>query len=313
MIFSIIIPVYNVERYLRQCLDSCLEQDIPRSEYEIIIVNDGSPDNSQSIIDEYAAKYDNIKVIIKENGGLSSARNAGLKVAKGDYIWFVDSDDSISANCLGFIKQVFADNPRIDLMTFGHNFLDENNNRLKTKQRNLMNGNIYNGLTLYKLGWCYPYSGVQFYVFDRCYLENNKLSFKDGIFGEDWLFTITSYLKIDACYFSEKKLYNYYKHATSITNSGYSLKKGCDCITICEELSKLLGCSKNKDYILYSSISQLIKSVYEHWLFVPNQDSKLIRRKFLENRFWLKAIRKSLKYKYLPLFLLLKLNIKFKI
>ena len=79
--FSLIIPVYNVESYLANCLDSCLNQDIPHSDYEIIVVNDGSPDNSQSIIDMYVNKYDNIIPIVKENGGLSSARNAGLDIA----------------------------------------------------------------------------------------------------------------------------------------------------------------------------------------------------------------------------------------
>lgn len=106
MVFSIIIPVYNVERYLRQCLDSCLDQDIPKSEYEIIIVNDGSPDNSQVIINEYALLYDNICVINKSNGGLSTARNAGLSIAKGNFIWFVDSDDSIVSNSLKYIYDI---------------------------------------------------------------------------------------------------------------------------------------------------------------------------------------------------------------
>lgn len=96
MKLSIIIPVYNVERYLRQCLESCLSQDVPKSQYEVIIVNDGSPDNSQAIIDEYSSKYDNVRVLKKKNGGLSSARNAGLNIASGDYIWFVDSDDWVA-------------------------------------------------------------------------------------------------------------------------------------------------------------------------------------------------------------------------
>lgn len=94
---SVVVPVYNVEKYLRQCLDSLVNQTL--AEIEIIVVNDGSPDNSQFIIDEYAKKYPNkIYALIKENGGLSDARNYGIKRAKGEYIGFVDSDDYVEIN-----------------------------------------------------------------------------------------------------------------------------------------------------------------------------------------------------------------------
>ncbi len=90
---SVIVPVYNVESYLNKCLDSLVNQTIDSSELDIIVVNDGSPDNSQTIIDEYTAKYDNIRSFIKENGGLSDARNYGITFAQGEYIAFLDSDD----------------------------------------------------------------------------------------------------------------------------------------------------------------------------------------------------------------------------
>lgn len=95
---SVIIPVYGVEDYLRKCLDSVVKQTL--KDFEIIIVNDGSPDNSQLIIDEYEKKYSNIHAYIKENGGLSDARNYGLKYAKGEYISFIDSDDYIREDML---------------------------------------------------------------------------------------------------------------------------------------------------------------------------------------------------------------------
>lgn len=313
MKISIIIPVYNVEKYLRQCLDSCLEQDIPKSEYEIIIVNDGSPDNSHVIVDEYALLYDNIRVINKKNGGLSSARNAGLSIAKGNLIWFVDSDDSIVSNSLKYIYDIFKENPQLDLLTFDYNYFDDNNNPLKTFTRNLTHGKLYDGITLYKNGWIYPFSAVQFYIFRKCYLEKNSLTFKQGIYGEDWLFTISSYLRVDNCYYSSRKLYNYFIHKGSITNSGHSLKKGKDCIAICDELHLLLSDSKNKNYIIYNSIAQTIKSIFNHWTCISNEDSRLLRKDFLVRNYWFKAIYKSFNYKYLLLLVLLKLNIKFKI
>lgn len=96
MFISIIIPVYKVEKYLRQCVDSILRQNY--KEYEIILVDDGSPDNCPMICDEYASRFTCVKVIHKMNGGPSDARNAGLKIACGDYITFLDSDDFWSSN-----------------------------------------------------------------------------------------------------------------------------------------------------------------------------------------------------------------------
>ena len=94
MKFSFVIPIYNSEKYLRQCVDSILFQTY--DDYEIILVDDGSKDGSSDICDEYAAGYDLVKVIHKENGGQSSARNVGVKAAEGEYVLFLDSDDFIS-------------------------------------------------------------------------------------------------------------------------------------------------------------------------------------------------------------------------
>ncbi|MBO5477005.1 MAG: glycosyltransferase family 2 protein [Clostridia bacterium] len=92
-LISVIVPIYKVEKYLRRCIDSILNQTY--SNLEVILVDDGSPDNCPAIVDEYAKSDKRIKVIHKENGGISSSRNAGLKIATGEYVAFVDSDDSI--------------------------------------------------------------------------------------------------------------------------------------------------------------------------------------------------------------------------
>ena len=95
-LISVIIPVYNVEKYLPECIESVLKQT--HTNLEIILVDDGSPDNSPQICDEYAQKDSRIKVIHKENGGVSSARNEGLKIAKGEWISFIDADDWVEKN-----------------------------------------------------------------------------------------------------------------------------------------------------------------------------------------------------------------------
>lgn len=114
---SFIIPVYNVERYLRKCVDSVLTQDY--DDYEIILIDDGSPDKCPIICDEYAAKYSCINVIHQINSGLSVARNTGVAAAKGQYICFVDSDDFWEPNVLGsLLKQI--EEEQLDVLRFDY-------------------------------------------------------------------------------------------------------------------------------------------------------------------------------------------------
>ena len=105
MFLSIVVPIYNVESYIEKCFDSLFKQDLSISLYEIIAVNDGSLDRSMDIVEKYAGKYDNIVIYNKPNGGVSSARNAGIKLASGDYIIFVDPDDYIAENSLSKIYE----------------------------------------------------------------------------------------------------------------------------------------------------------------------------------------------------------------
>jgi len=114
---SIIVPIYNVEKYLRKCLDSLVNQTF--DDYEIICVNDGSPDNSQAIVDEYKGRYSNIVSIIQKNKGLGGARNTGIENAKGDYIMFVDSDDELVNNALEKLYDT-AIKGNHDLVCFGY-------------------------------------------------------------------------------------------------------------------------------------------------------------------------------------------------
>lgn len=114
MKLSVIIPVYNSEKYLNECIDSVLSQDF--EDFELLLINDGSTDKSGKICDEYAKKDKRVNVFHKENGGVSSARNLGLKYAKGEWIAFVDSDDRVS---IGFFNCFKGKNPTEDWLFFG--------------------------------------------------------------------------------------------------------------------------------------------------------------------------------------------------
>jgi glycosyltransferase involved in cell wall biosynthesis len=133
---SIIVPIYGVEQYLRKCVDSLLSQDIPSSEYEIILVDDGGKDACPQICDEYARmnELENegvrklgkplIRVIHRENGGLSAARNSGIEAAQSEYIMFVDSDDYIEPNVLGaLLSQMERDN--LDVLRYNYQNVNE--------------------------------------------------------------------------------------------------------------------------------------------------------------------------------------------
>ncbi len=114
MKYSLIVPLYNRQDTIKNCIESLLLQE--ETDYEIIIVDDGSTDNSGNIADEYATKYPFIKVIHKENGGLSSARNEGLKNASGEYVLFPDSDDEYNPNLLSYLNEYYG----FDFICFGH-------------------------------------------------------------------------------------------------------------------------------------------------------------------------------------------------
>ena len=117
MLFSVIVPIYNVEKYLRRCIDSVLAQSF--TDYELILVDDGSPDNCPSICDEYAKNDPRIKVIHKKNGGLVSARQAGIKIAVGDYVFHLDGDDALCEDAL-FSAYEIINEMHPDIVSFSY-------------------------------------------------------------------------------------------------------------------------------------------------------------------------------------------------
>ena len=115
MKISVIIPVYNTKEYLKECIDSILNQTIDL--FEVIIVDDGSTDGSLELINQYAESHSNIRVISQKNCGLGAARNIGLKISKGEYIYFIDSDDILEKNALEYCYNLASKN-KLDMLTF---------------------------------------------------------------------------------------------------------------------------------------------------------------------------------------------------
>lgn len=228
---SIIVPVYNVEAYLARCLDSCVHQNIPESDYEIILVNDGSLDGSRSIAEKYVLEHSNVKLYNQENGGLSVARNNGLKVAKGKYIWFVDSDDWIEENCLSDVVKI-AEDQNLDMLQIGYKHVYEDG-ITKIFNRGLFDG-CKTGCKVMKETIIPP--PVPFTIYKKDFLVRNSLTFYPGIYHEDAEFKPRAVFYAERFASLKKHLYNYYQRSNGSIMSHYSIKLGLDKLTVCERL-----------------------------------------------------------------------------
>ena len=207
---SIIIPVYNVEKYLPECLDSCLNQDISQEDYEIICINDGSSDSSAEILAVYAQKHSNIRIITQPNSGVSVARNAGLDAARGEYIWFVDADDFIAANCLLALRTRAAE-CSADKLSFGHYEFENALSEAELRQAAT--------LTL-KATTTYLGHVVWESLYRRAFLERHSLRFREGIsYTEDGLFLLELGRHDPAAADCDALLYFYRRNPSSATRT----------------------------------------------------------------------------------------------
>jgi len=216
---SIIVPVYNAENYLHKCIASILNQNF--SDFELILVNDGSKDNGGNICDEYARSDNRIKVIHKENGGVSSARNRGLDEACGKYIMFCDSDDYVKKEFCSPLLELSGNEE--DCLVFG-GITELWDNKSKDnlcpkfpegETITLTNSefcdlfvdlNLHNQFTLMNM----PYNKL----FSRSVIEKHSLRFDTDInYNEDFIFNLLYLSKVSAVKIYNKSIYNYYKDA----------------------------------------------------------------------------------------------------
>ena len=172
MLISFIVPVYNTEKYLNACLDSLLAQDISLDDYEIICVNDGSTDRSKDILKRYESEYKNIIVINQKNSGVCVSRNAGLLIARGEYIWFIDSDDIIERDLLKRLKTI-ADSGEYERIIVDNYYFESSEPGGKMRENTSWQDSVV-WRNIFKRKWM---------------LENDlKFHYPDLVFGEDALF-----------------------------------------------------------------------------------------------------------------------------
>ena len=235
---SVIIPVYNVENYLEECLDSIINQTL--KDIEIICINDGSTDNSLEILNDYASKDSRIKVLTQENKGLSATRNHGLKLAEGEYIYFMDSDDILELTALEELYGISKNDEECDIVIFKLiNFYDDSNEKFIS--------NYYEMEFLRKFKNKYfSYKDVGIKIFDVAVSIPGKffkrdllhdLTFPEGLIFEDNLFFTEAFLKSKKMYFYDKHLYNRRIRDKSITQT--PTIKFADSITIINKMIEL--------------------------------------------------------------------------
>ena len=209
MLLSIIVPVYNCEKYLEECLESFYTQDLCQLEYEVICINDGSTDGSSEILETFALKYSNLKVIYKDNGGVASARNEGLLHAIGEYIWFIDSDDFIGKNTLGAIQSAIITNKYDRIMIQSYSFVSH----LSDYDRELFD------LGLLKSNYPHKDTQITRTIIRRKYIEDNDIKFYTQLkYGEDALFYFETGLRRTRDYSLKQLVYFYRNHKDASTS-----------------------------------------------------------------------------------------------
>lgn len=267
---SVIIPVYNVQDYINDCLQSVLSQNF--DSYEIIIINDGSTDNSGKIIEEKYSNYENVKIFNQPNYGLSSARNLGIEHSKGKYIYFVDSDDYITPETLKILYEVACKNNlevlNYNAFYFGNGYSGKIREIERIIKSGFSNIGIVEGFSYYKRGLCEGFynPGVQYYFIKSDFIKSIPLRFEEGIFYEDELFTPKILFSAKRVMWLSDCLYYYRHRNNSIIRSKLSINHLRSSFIIAEGLYKFFYDNNLLDTILkkelYAKYLKIFKIAY---------------------------------------------------
>lgn len=282
MQLSVIVPVYNVEKYIFSCIESIFKQRLDDSDFEVIIVNDGTNDRSMEIIKDFIQQHDNITVINQENQGLSVARNTGLKYAGGEYILFVDSDDLLIDNTLKLLLDCAvnssADMVMGDFLKLTDKQIEKYIPSLSAKESVEMSGEEA-FIQFLNPRECYVWRSL----YRREFLNDNHISFIPGVYFEDVPFTTECYTKADRCISLPIPFYVYRQRPNSIVSS-VNVKKLKDFNAVIEYLWQLKGChsltngeSRKLDDTIFTTFS------IEMWYLTTDRGLYDCRREIVED------------------------------
>ena len=289
MKLSLIIPIYNVERYVARCLQSCLCQPfVTPADYELVIVNDGTQDHSMDIVEEITQGHTNVTLIYQQNQGLSMARNAGLRVAKGEYVWFIDSDDWIEEGCLYEIIRCLCET-KVDILQLQYRNVytdgtlsDEHYATIEgiQKSKDWFVCNLY-------------HAAVPFMIYRKSLLQKYSLQFYPGIYHEDSEFKPKVVYLADTCASYDKVAYNYFKGNSNSITAVLKLKNGVDLFTVMNSLYDFVNENRVKGIYrrsFYTQIGNAMKTVLRTLDSVSKGDASILKQMMRDNRHLLRCL-----------------------
>lgn len=287
MNLSIIVPVYNVEKYIEKCLCSLLNQDLDKNEYEILVINDGTKDSSAEIAKEIASRSENVIVFDRENQGVSAARNKGVELAKGDYILFIDSDDFIEPNVLKTIVNE-CESKNLDMLAFNYRTINEKGEPVKFYKIGKLPQGVVSGIDFMiedkfaVMVWCY--------VYKTKFLKSNHLTLKPYR-HEDEEFTPRALMLCERIEFFNLTIYNYLQRTDSYMNS-YAAKNIYDQLSALRDLNLFIESGavtdaraihyikKRVNHLFFITFKKAIRSKLnmEHIMLDEDKQHKIVHR-----------------------------------
>lgn len=300
---SIIIPIYNVEKYLNDCLNSILETQ--HNDWEIILVNDGSTDSSLNIAEQYREKNNNINIISQDNKGLSAARNAGIEVAIGKYLFFLDSDDYIDVKELEKMVDIALIND-LDLLSGECSVMMDKNNQLtlieKIKAYNVPKNTIlnYKEFLLYQLQKKTFQTIVVMNIYKSSIIKVNNLYFLEGFLHEDEEWTPKVILHCNKIMSVNNNFYFYRKRENSITTKKKNDKNFDDLKIIRDILREMYIKKINNKKLLKLLLDDLVKRKIYDYAICENLNAIEEKKFFINNTFSIKNKINSYLIMYFP-------------
>ena len=292
MKLSIILTVYNKESYLRRALESILSQkNVAKGDYEVLVVNDGSTDGSPAIIEEYAKRDARIRVLTQQNQGLSIARNNGVRAAAGDYVWFVDADDSISPESVASITAAIVQSPDI-IPIYARNDGSAN-------VRNAIPPSVTSGRDILLSGkWrhCGP-----FYVYNRKFLIDNDLFYYPGIYHEDSELTPKLLYYASSAKVVDKVLYTVYADPDSITRLP-KIKRAYDNLFVASRIKQFCEENLKEDEelakVFYGSTASMVNNAFKVIVHFSRQEQKAFSQQLYHKKELLRSLYYAGQFKY---------------
>ena len=283
---SIVIPVYNAERFLRRCLDSVINQSY--CHWEALCVNDGSTDDSELILKEYSEKDSRIRVFSQKNGGASVARNTGLHVAKGDYVYFLDSDDKLCPDCLSLLWEEITRHPSVEMVIGAHETVESDGSSriINYGEPGFIEGNEWVRFHAFK-------DHNSFYVvpwnklIKKTFLLDNGLFFKEGVIHEDDHWSFFLYKALTKVSILNDITYRHIYASTSVMSTRTSQKSVESLYLILKDIVKEFD-SPLRSLQVYKYLEYFRNHVY---LGLPKKRTISLYFVFFKELLWMKQFK----------------------